>query len=548
MLRDPLDPSERPSGEERTASARLHKKRPQARIRALGEERLAVADWASLHGDLARRPSVVPEGDPPVEWRVHDRTHVEFAIDYPIQRTQGVHTWEAYFFVPESFRLHEGSYDKKDIYEDLWSYVRYAVPSVPFYQLASQADGAPLARTRAALAAAVGKPDESEEAAEATRQLRLYACLVRASGVSAMRDVERRAGVDRSLGGSFLATCTAVAGAFRTVLGRAKGLPDTVATAARWSDEDVSLVLETLCATLGVALEQGSQDGVGDLAEQFAAYAVKEARHRRERGYDSVGSAGADARATEHFEFRRHVLKRFTASVLWLSLEVRQAATWVLHVLYALAAAAAMAFALAASMSSSKTSVSFYRYALPIIVAYAAKDRIKALLQSVFSDFIAHRFPDRKWSIRDRERERSVGAVHERAAFLPFFRIPGGVLDKRRLTREHPLEEHARPERVLWHQKTVDVAPGGGGGADEFATLTEIFRLNLRRWLSHTDDPNRKIVFADPEDAQVYTAVARRVYNINVVYRLRSGHAEAPWHRIRVVVSRKGIERIDSIC
>jgi len=78
--------------------------------------------------------------------------------------------------------------------------------------------------------------------------------------------------------------------------------------------------------------------------------------------------------------------------------------------------------------------------------------------------------------------------------------------------------------------------------------LTEIFRLNLHRWLRHTDDPNRKVVFADPEDALVYQVTTRRVYNINVVYRLRSGGAEPPWHRIRVVVSRKGIERIDPVC
>ncbi len=77
------------------------------------------------------------------------------------------------------------------------------------------------------------------------------------------------------------------------------------------------------------------------------------------------------------------------------------------------------------------------------------------------------------------------------------------------------------------------------------------FRLNLHRWLQHTDDPNRKIVFADPEDALVYQVTTRRVYNISVVYRLCSGPkqgAGAPWHRIRVVVSRKGIERIDAIC
>ena len=115
----------------------------------------------------------------------------------------------------------------------------------------------------------------------------------------------------------------------------------------------------------------------------------------------------------------------------------------------------------------------------------------------------------------------------------------------RRLTRAHPLEEQARPERVLWHQKTLTIARGAADAeVADFSMLTEIFRLNLGRWLSHTDDPNRKIVFADPEDALVYQVTTRRVYNINVVYRLCAGDADAPWHRIRVVVSRKGIERI----
>jgi hypothetical protein len=532
--------------------ARPGKRRPQARLRGLGADAVAVADWASLFGDLARRPSQVPEADPPVEWRIHDRTHIEFAIDYPLERGPQAHTWEAYFFLPESFRLYEGTYDKKDIYEDLWSYVRFAVPQVPFFTLAALSEGSPLARTKAALAACAGKDGGSEEAAEAVRRLRLFACLARASGLAAMREVERTAVADRAAGPSYVATCTAVAGAFRAVMDEAfaSGLPDNVATAARWADEDISLVLETFCASLGVNLEARSHDhpALGEAAEQIAAYAVKEARHRRDRGYDSVGSSAADERRTEHFEFRRHMLKRFTASVLWLSLEVRQAATWVMHALYALAAAAAMAFALAASLTTS-ASASFLRYALPIVVAYAVKDRMKALLQTAFSGFIERRFPDRKWQILDKERQQRIGDVHERAGFLPFRKLPAEVLAKRRLTRAHALEEQARPERVLWHQKTLTTGTGAQRvDAADFSMLTEIFRLNLRRWLDHTDDPNRKIVFADPEDALVYQVTTRRVYNINVVYRLRAGDADAPWHRIRVVVSRKGIERIEPIC
>jgi hypothetical protein len=550
MHATPPPGAERAPLERGAPGGRASKRRPRAKLRATGDEGVAVADWASLHGDLARRPSISPASDAPVEWRIHDRTHLEFAIDYPLARQAAEHTWEAYFFIPESFRLHDDTYDKKAIYDDLWSYVRYAVPTIPFHDLASLEAGSALARVRAALDVAAVVGASPDEAANASQQLRLFACLVRASGLSAMRDAERAVDEDPSAAASFVATCNAVGSAFRTVLAErdAATLGEALHVAASWTDEDVSLVLETLCATLGIALEARGE-GYAEQAEQLGARAVAEARHRRERGYDSVGSEDWDERKLEHFEFRRHMLKRFTASVLWLSLEVRQAATWVIHTLYAVAAAAAMAFALAASVQAPDAARSEIRWALPLVVAYALKDRLKAILQTVFSVWIGRHFPDRKWSIRDHERRRHIGNVHERAAFLPFNMVPDAVLATRRVTRAHALEEQARPERVLWHRKTValEASAAPSEGSDP-SMLTEIFRLNLHRWLQHTDDPNRKVVFADPVDALVYQATTRRVYNIGLVYRLRSGAQETPWHRIRVVVSRKGIERIDPIC
>ncbi len=519
-----------------------------------------MADWASLFGDLGRSSSLRPTDDPPVEWRVHDRTHLEFAIDYPVTSARSEHIWEAFFFLPESFRLHEDSYDKKAIYDDLWSYVRYAVPQIPFFQLAERRRGGPLTRAREALAASAGAQDGSKESAAAMQRLRLYACLVRAAGVSSMRKIERDIELAepspqrlRALVGPFVTTCSAVTHALRELLDETAPLPipEETRIAARWTDEDVSMVIETLCATLGIAIENRAKavPSLRDYAEPLAAHAVEQARHRRARGYGSLGSAGASERDIEHLEFRRHVLKRFTSSVLWLSLEVHDAAAWVVHALYAFAAAVAMAFALAAGFRATPMTESFFRYAVVVVIAYAVKDRLKAFLQSVFAGWIARRFPDRKWSILDRERGRRVGNVHERAAFLPFDSLPSAVLSKRRSTREHPLEEHARPERVLWHHKTISVAAEARGKENgDFPMRTEIFRLNLRRWLSHTDDPNRKIVFADPEDARVYSATARRVYNVNVVYRLSTSGSDSPWHRLRMVVSRKGIERIDAIC
>jgi hypothetical protein len=215
----------------------------------------------------------------------------------------------------------------------------------------------------------------------------------------------------------------------------------------------------------------------------------------------------------------------------------------------ALAAMLAMSFALgAAVLHGTQASGSLWAWALAVVMAYAAKDRIKALLQAIFSRLISRYFPDRRWRIRDRERGGVLGKVHERSGFVAFRDVPESVLAARRLTRKHPFEEQSRPERVLWHHKTVTIDAGKARASDaRFSALTEIFRLNIKRWLEHTDDPKRKIVFADPDDRHVYSAVARRVYNIGIVYRLRREGEETPWHRIRVVVTRKGILRIDPI-
>ncbi len=540
--------------------------RPKAQLRALfprGEHEAPapVSDWASLFGDLARAPHPPNPGGEAVEWRIHDKTHLEFAIDYPLSNDPQTLVWEAYFFVPESFRIHEATYSKKAIYEDLQSYVRYAVPDLPFEELARTGKGTWLDRLSQTLQRAVDAPADSDAAHDATRDLRLWVCLVRACGLTAMRAVEEHLKRDNDAGDfdvarirrdalGFTVTCADVSRKFRSVVEAARktNLAEEVVFVLDWCDEGSSLAIETLCADLALRLEHDERVEAAhpDLAEHVAAAAVAEARHREQCGYGSVGRAGASERQIEHLEFRRHVLKRFTASALWLALEVREGAMWVVHVLYAIAAALAMSFAVFAALKSNRFSDNVFKYALLVVLAYAIKDRMKAVLQEVFNKWISSRFPDRLWTIRDHERKRDLGRVRERAGFIPFHRVPGGVLATRRLTREHSVEEVARPERVLWHTKAVELSPGVG---ETFPMLTEIFRLNVDHWLTHTDDPKRRVLFADPGDESIYTAIARRVYNVSVVYRLRGNNDEkAPWHRIRVIVSRKGIVRIEPIC
>ena len=633
-------------------------KRPTIRVHARAQE-ASPSEWGSLLGDLTRGTRAPAELD--VAWRIHDKTHLELAIDYPFERGVAAFTWEAFFFVPDSFRLEQTTYDKKQIYDDLLSYVRLAVPELPFAELADSCDpdrpGCLAADLRSTLLHACGEQDGSPSSKNAVRRLRVFACMVRASGLEAQRhmlgEIEHAKSPEQAARAArtFVTLASRATTGFRKLVEEVerREVPSEVRVALRWVDEDISLFVEALTATASVEVHQrATSDGSpratsegsskkgdaarkgdatrkgdagraeedagsaildpdaegdadtlradptaeprerdlpsslkpeaipsmfsmeggsrkerpgvkpsaqaaeawADVASLLASEAVSEARYRKERRYPSVGHDDATSRDVEHIEFRRHVLKRFTSSVLWLRHEVRDAGTWILHVAYAFAAAFAMVFAVIATLRVTVMQEYVTLYVVLLVAAYAVKDRMKAVLQTTFARWAQKRFADRAWTIRDEEREDAIGIVKERAGFRQFGKVPAGVLHARRMTREHALEEHARPETVLWHQKTVEMSPRREGRLPS-PMMTEIFRLNIGPWLAHTDDPNRTITFADPDEGVVCSVTARRVYNINVVYRLRkvSGKdaADLGWRRIRLVVSRKGIERIDPI-
>lgn len=492
---------------------------------------------------------------------VHDRTHLEFTLDYPLRDDARTETfqWEAYFFTPESLRVSSRTYHKQDVYADLQSYVRFAVPQIAFTALPH----APLARLRRAV--------EAGEATTVLREMRLFACIVRASSNDARRTVLPRRSrpsflpqpaSPEALEPSELDELVEAAGEIRTalreVLAPALTMPEPVATAARWVDEDVSRIIESLLAN--VALDLRDADADPALVARIEQAAVREAAYRVEVGLDGVAKIGMRTRQYEHLEYRRHVLKRFSSTVLWLEPQVKSATTWVVHFFYSIAASVAMAFAAAAALwgpangfgtNEPFIGIELFEWIVVVILAYAAKDRIKALLQSLFSNVIAKHFPDRDWRILDAKKKHEFATMEERSGFVAQGSLPEAVLTIRRLTRVSELEEEARPETVLFHKKKVIVKRALVREHEpDFDAITEIFRIDVRRWLLHTDEPKRRFAFADPDAGVVDRASAPRVYNVSIVYRLaRVGDTseDAPYRRVRVVVTRKGIRRIEPI-
>lgn len=481
---------------------------------------------------------MVPSDDPlALEWRAHDRTHLELPVPIPVpDRAKAArYVWEAYFFVPESFRLDRVSYGKEALDADFKSYVRLAVPETRVRDLEPAL--ADLARAL------------DGDGRGAVRGLRLFACRVHRVLAVELSRIERSAPVTQRDACALAEDIADLLARFRKIAMRVDdGGESELAVAARWIDEDMSLDAESTFVRLGQIVD--AAHGTEGIAATIAL-AVSEARYRSEAGYAAViGGEGAidpSGRDMERIEFRRHTLKRFTSSILWLQSEARDPSKWAKHVLYAVAASFAMAFAVAAALwnGQSANSGEIGIWLFVAVFAYAVKDRLKASLQDVFSGVLSKRFPDRRWQIRRKSGD-VLGAVDERSGFAKFERLPEAVLAARRITRQHPIEEEARPETVLWHQKTITVEPNAVPAG--FAGLLEIFRVDLRRWLVHTDEANNRLLVADPNRGCIDSILAPRVYNIAVVYRLRNGGSvDERWRRARVVVTRKGIRRIERI-
>ena len=463
--------------------------------------------------------------------RSHDRTHVEFDLTIAAspQREERA-LWETYIFAPASFRL-EDYYPKDELYEDLHSYWQTvpagddaATDSFVAVLLRDLASGSHASQTGTRILASRARdrilvhldPLRSPDAA-ADHFENLHAELLR-----------WRARVDRVL------ACPVE--------------DETLRVYRAWMDEDVSLLIEDVAANFAHDLAiRGDEEPWKSIREVYTELALREARHRQNLGYDSVGHADLSERGLEHLVFRRQFLKRFNGSIDWLPANVRAGASISLQIVYALAAGLAMVIALLAALGVPTNGDQAMRYVLMGGFVYAVKDRLKANLQNLLARWLARRAPDRFWHVQTSNGQ-TLATVDERAAFLTFAQTPPDVLEVRRQTRAHRLEESARPETVIHHRKVVTVQPLDEDPSTLRASaLREIVRLHIGEWLENTDDPKQRVVMADPTLGSLITSKARRVYNVNILYRLQA-LSEAPrWNRVRVVVARSGIVRVDAI-
>lgn len=469
-------------------------------------------------------------------WRRHDRTHLEINLEYPA--VGDGRTWEAWIFLPQSFRLSSDTYPTERIGADIQSHVRLSAPEVALSDVNQAVES---------VVATISRTDADAACAE----LKLFACSVREAigrATLGVRMADTTQTMEANAEVLVDAAESAISSIRETLCPVANRTDPSVAETAGWVDEHLSEVLET--AMLKLVRDLSRRKSKAPVVTRLKQTAVDEARHRAAVGSQPGMSSDSNTFELEQVERRRHALKRLTSSVLWLESEAGDARRHAEHALHSIAAGIAMAFAVTAALlyGTPNDATDLWVWGGLAVLAYMGKDRIKAMLQEVFTGFVDRRYPNRKWTVRHGPSAAQVATADEKYRFVEPGELPPDVARFRRDLQRDSLGETLELDSILHHRKVTAVDAASVAAIDErFETLTEILRIDVARWLTHTDDPSRSVTMADPESGELIKSSLPRAYDVTVLHRLSPTGVNTGWTAARVVLSRKGIRRVDQL-
>lgn len=469
-------------------------------------------------------------------WRRRDRTHLEINLEHPVATAGQV--WEAWVFLPESFRLNADTYTKERIGSDVQSDVRFTAPVLELDDVPGEVE---------AIARTICDADSSV----AIDELKLFACRVReaiARTTLEVRMTETNAAIEEGAMVLAEATTSAMTRIRLHLLPVCNQAEPQVAETGAWVDEHLSHVAEV--AMVKLVRDLSRRKSTAPAADFVKDAAVAEARHRARTGAGPVASSGSSKFNLEQIERRRHALKRLTSSVLWLDSKAGDARRNAEHALHSIAAGIAMTFAVTAALlyGAPNDATDVWVWGSLVVLAYMGKDRIKATLQYRFDGLIDRRYPNRKWVVHRGTGGQQVATAEEKYRFVDPHELPPAVADFRRNLQSDSLGEILELDSILHHRKEMIIDVGVMRSIDNrFESVTEILRVDVARWLTQTDDPSRSVTLADPETGKLVKSSLPRAYDVTILYRLAPVGVNATWSAARVVLSRKGIRRVDQL-
>ncbi len=499
----------------------------------------------------------------------HDRHRFEIKLDIDLDAAaKSSYEVETYFFVPRALNIGPHNYNKEKFYNSCQRYIRFRTPKISLGKLCDPAlSTSPLNRIREDMARVLSGAGDSALTNKICDEFRLLGCIIRgeirdyvkifveglATYSSAVPAAQRKLfvgeGLDNFLGD--LKTLETALSSLKAELSD-PAVPVKIRETAAFFDEYMSLILEEYLTSLVEAIRNnpGARGRFDDVERGVLAIVTAQNRYRQAMKYPSVLAPGS---SNEELIYRRGVLKKFISSVLYLKAEFSE---WegLTQVFFGLAAGAAMFFAVMVTFFVGRRyAVNSLPFVLAVVISYIFKDRIKDWLKLLFSKSLTRWISDRKIDILDSSGggER-IGLLKEAFTFLSDRDIPPDIARLRRIDNITSVDEEGKPERAFKYKKEIVLYPEIIIKSHERRRdLNDIMRFNIREMVEQADDAAVDYPYVDPDSGDVRVEKCARVYHLNMVlkytYFNRDGQVTIHYERIRIVLSKDGIVRLEEV-
>lgn len=491
----------------------------------------------------------------------HDRYQIELKLDYELGKGEKTHyRISTYLFFPISLGITEESYPKSEFYRDVKNYIRIKTPIVSLRDL-HESEVSPLSTVKHIVQEANWyQEDDSNE--RVINALKLFGAMFKSALREHLNLVERRLESAKSKGkvyslvenliDEFIHQSRQISNRYRSYYAELN-LPfvkQDAFLAYTLVDEYSSLLIEESATELfRLVSEHYEKAYQSQCLEDLNQIVETERNHRLAHGYGSILKPDD---ANEVFAFRASVLKKYVSSVLHLSTDAQREGTGMEQFLMAIAAGASMVFA---------TVVAFYfqsvygNFTFPafvaLVIGYMFKDRIKELGRALLANKLHAFLYDRRINIRTLDGKYKLAVLREKISFISESELPEPVLAARHKDPFADLDNEGMGETIVCHTKDIvldaDLFQKAFKGIPNVSGLNDIIRYNVQPYLRKMADPVEEQLLL--EDGELKTVRTHKVYHVNVVSRYKSisPKIEILYKRMRLVLTRKGIKRIEYV-
>jgi hypothetical protein len=510
---------------------------------------------------------------------LHDRTQIQTAFDYFLAKDSSKSgkmqrfDLEIYFFFPPQFNIHPHTYSKEDFYQDLHPLLRLKAPAYSYKNFIGTDEVPSVFKSLVDKICNVKNPEQEKQVIE---EIRLVGCSFRSYLLKSINRLIKLTNKGDLEDPNFsfqmiletLKKYYQVFSKWTFVVEKVAGQQNINSKLIKeigLLNEYIVYSLQVSLANLLVAQEKKWINKIGkklqiirrvkSLGKILTIYAKQ-----KRINFVNKNSSSSDK---ESFSMRLSYLKRRVSQVLYLNLQEKKSFFSKSQLAYMLAAAFAASWALLAnifiwyklgfggyqSLSESALGVTGFLILLAFIGSYILKDRLKDYGRQRLQRGLLSFLPDHSekvWYEDHSGQKHTIGKVSEYQDFVKPELLPPEIVHQRHFKLGKKLAEY---EDIIHYHKSISLNDRKIKNiSSDLSSIKDIIRLNVKRFISHLDDPVKNFCSFDNKGNLIKVELPK-VYYFDMIFhysqKLRSGKIlQTAIDSKRILLNKKGVVRI----